>query len=370
MPMVTDLRLPRYALTRRGLLQVATAVLAGPALAHPTGGVALAAAWEDAEGHPYIGMLTFAISAHGAPARLVVRHALPVPTRAHAVVPLPDGSLVAVARRPGAWLLRWHPARPPASARWRWSEADRSFNGHAQPFGLHGLVTTETDAADGASLLVHRDARTLDVLDEWPTGGIDAHAVLPLPEGGWLVANGGVPTLPESGRVKRDLAAMDASLARLDSKGTLQVQWRLADRRLSLRHLARHAGGAVGVALQAEHDDPLARQRAPLLALWDGQRLRVGEAVGLAGYAGDIVAQPEGFALAATRAGCVVRHDLAGRLVAQHPLAAACALAPWPSHGWLASGAGAVAMGTGDEATVSSVAGGPGRVDNHWAIVT
>lgn len=357
-----------HMISRRACIQLATTILASPACVRAGGSpsaLALASAWDDAEGRHHVGVLELspASAPHGQ--QLRVRHALQVPTRAHAVLPLGDGSLVAVARRPGAWLLRWRPGSPAATARWRWSNADRSFNGHVLPHGADALLCTEQDAADGAGLLVRRDARTLAVTDEWPTGGIDPHAVLARPEGGWLVANGGVPTLPESGRVKGDLSAMDSSVVHLDVRGRPVGVWRLADKRLSLRHLARHGDGLVGVALQAEHEEAEARRRAPLLALLDGEGLRLGEAAALDGYAGDIVARPTGFLLGATRADCLAHFDLQGRLVAKHPLSQACAVAPVGPQSWLASGGAGALLGT--EAGLVDVASSAGlRLDNHW----
>jgi len=354
--------------TRRACIHAAAAMLARPSWAGVVGALrvaALASAWDDAEGRHHVGVLEVVQGGPSQPLRLRVCHQLQVPTRAHAVVPAADGALVAVARRPGAWLLRWRPGSPASAARWRWSEADRSFNGHVVPHGTRALLSTESDAADGAGLLVRRDARTLAMLEEWPTGGIDPHAVLALPGGGWLVANGGVPTLPESGRVKGDLSAMDSSVVHLNAQGRQRGSWRLADKRLSLRHLARHAGGLVGLALQAEHDDPDERRRAPLIALWDGQRLRPGEAAVLDGYAGDILARPSGFLVGATRASCVARFDLQGQLVARHPLAQACALAPLGVDGWLAGGSAEGLMVA--EMGAARVAGSQRlRLDNHW----
>lgn len=325
----------------------------------------LAAAWDGEDGRHYIGVLTLDARSRS---RVAVHDTLEVPTRAHAVLACAGGDLVAVARRPGAWMVRWRPGQPASSAQWRWSEPDRSFNGHVVHDGAGALLCTETDAASGAGLLVRRDAQRLHVLDEWPTHGIDAHAVLRLPDGGWLVANGGVPTRPESGRTKRNLAAMDSSLARLDARGELAGTWWLADRRLSLRHLALHADGTVGVAMQAEHDDPSARSDAPLLALWDGHTLRTAEAAPLAGYAGDIVARPEGFIVAATRAGAVVQYDLQGRIVVQHRVTEACALAPLGATGWLAAGRDAVLQRRNDATRGAGIVGGV-RIDNHWSLL-
>jgi hypothetical protein len=346
-------------ITRRTCLQTMAACVAAPLYGQAraaTPRLRLAAAWDDDAGRHHIGVLTLESDT---PSRMAVEHALEVPTRAHAVLPSTGGDLVAVARRPGAWIVRWRPGRPASSARWQWSEPDRSFNGHVVHDGAGVLVCTEADAASGAGLLVRR---------ERPTHGIDPHAVLRLPEGGWLVANGGVPTQPESGRTRRNLATMDSSLAQLDARGELKGTWRLPDRRLSLRHLALHADGTVGVAMQAEHDDPVSRSDAPLLALWDGQTLRTAEAAPLEGYAGDIVARPGGFVLAATRAGVAVQYDLQGHIVAQHSVTEACALAPEGASGWLAAGRQAV-LQRRTEATQTTRVAHALRIDNHWCLL-
>jgi hypothetical protein len=243
------------------------------------------------QGRFYIGLLSLAPGRQGdasAKQPLSVRAALQVPSRAHGLCPLPDGSVLAVARRPGDWLVRWHPGRS-AAPQWLWQAADerfadRTFNGHMlpSPDGKH-LYTTETDVETGASLVGVRDARTLHKLAEWPTHGVDAHELI------WdhhsagstglaslIVANGGVPTAPETGRAKRDMHRMDSSLVRLDAAtGDLLGQWRLDDPRLSLRHLAwNRAASVLGIALQAEHDEPALRHAAPVYARFDGQTLR------------------------------------------------------------------------------------------------
>ena len=162
----------------------------------------LAAAWEGTDGF-----------AQGVLAAL---QSISVPTRAHGLLPLPDGTILAVARRPGDWLLRWSPASG-KPVQWQWADAGRAFNGHviASPDG--GLLyTTETDLETGAGLVGVRDARSLVKQHEWPTFGIDPHELI------WdqadrtppalLVANGGVPTRPETGRANLDLDGMDSSL--------------------------------------------------------------------------------------------------------------------------------------------------------------
>jgi hypothetical protein len=79
---------------------------------------------------------------------------------------------------------------------------------------------------------------------------MDPHELLLDADGSLVVANGGIPALPETGRLKIHMDRMDASLVRLDTRtGALRGQWRLADKRLSLRHIAW--GDAPGGMLQA-----------------------------------------------------------------------------------------------------------------------
>ncbi|MBA2723956.1 MAG: DUF1513 domain-containing protein, partial [Methylibium sp.] len=171
-------------------------------------GCRLAAAWDDEAGH-HIGLL---VETDGA---LHIAASTEVPTRAHGLLWERGGTLLAVARRPGDWLLRWHPKK--RTVQRVWSEPDRSFNGHVlvSPDG-RTLYTTQTDLDTGAGLIGVRDARSLEQRAEWPSHGLDPHALLFDVQGRLLVANGGIPTQPETGRAKRGLDRMDASLVRLD----------------------------------------------------------------------------------------------------------------------------------------------------------
>jgi hypothetical protein len=107
---------------------------------------------------------------------------------------------------------------------------------------------------------------------------------------------------------------MDSSIVRLQpaAQGALDGQWRLTDTRLSLRHLCwgpqvawQPARRWLGIALQAEHDDPSTRAQAPVLALFDGQQLQVQPlpaGTALAGYGGDIGCDGQHFAVSCPRA--------------------------------------------------------------------
>ncbi|MDO5626480.1 MAG: DUF1513 domain-containing protein [Pseudomonadota bacterium] len=329
----------------------------------------LAATWAAANGSHHAGILLLQnnelLAQYGQ--ALEDRNTLELPTRAHALLAAPGGALIVVARRPGDWLLRWRPASA-AEPEWVWAEPERAFNGHAI-FSADGarLFTTETDLASGTGLIGVRDARTLRLLAEWPTHGIDPHELL-LDAGGQLVvANGGVPTQPETGRAKRDLARMDSSLVRLHADtGRLLGQWRLHDARLSLRHLARLPGGPLGIALQAEHDDPAERAAAPVLALFDGQRLRPCHAPqALAGYGGSIAAWGGALWVSCPRVNGVARFDAQGRWQDITPLPEACALAPDASgqHLWI----GGRECATRQNGTAPAPQAAPGlRFDNHW----
>ncbi len=275
--------------------------------------VTLAAAWQAGTGYR-VGILT-----QDAAGGLRIAAALEVPTRAHGLLRESGGTLLAVARRPGDWLLRWN--RDGRALAWRWIEPRRAFSGHvlASDDG-HTLYTTEADLDTGAGLVGVRNAATLEKFAEWPTHGIDAHELIrdASHDGRLIVANGGVPTRPETGRAKRDLERMDSSLVCLDAgTGAPIGQWRLNDRRLSLRHLAWGKGASgpiLGVALQAEHDDRDVRSSAPVLALFDGRSLRsVAAPMPLAGYGGDIAALGTTFAVSCPRARGVALHGSDGQ---------------------------------------------------------
>lgn len=353
---------------RRTLLSGGAAWIAStaalPAWAGPTGRVArLAAAWDDTDGRRHHAGL---LEARGDVLRVLAR--IELPSRAHGLCAEPGGSVLVVARRPGDWLLRWQPRS--GAAQWLWSDAGRCFTGHvARLPGQPLLCAAETDLDTGLGLLATRHPQTLALQAEWPTGGIDPHQMLADADGSVLVANGGILTLPETGRAKHDLDRMDPSLVRLDPRtGRCLGQWRLHDPRLSIRHLARHAGGTIGAALQAEHDDAGEKARAPVLALFDGQSLRsVPAPRPLAGYGGDIAATAEGFCVSVPRAGGVAHWTAEGGWRGLQRLPGACALASGPDGLW-AGGHDSAARWSGPGA-----AGRPGpprlKLDNHWVVL-
>lgn len=321
-------------------------------------GVQLAAAWQAAQGYQ-VGILRYADG-------LAITARLDIPTRAHDLLLEPAGTLLAVARRPGDWMLRWD--REGKALNWRWIEPRRAFAGHVLA-SLDGrtVYTTELDLDSGMGLIGVRQAASLEKLDEWPTHGPDPHMLTwdATRPGCLIVANGGVPTQPETGRRKLDLHRMDSSIVRLDgATGERRGQWRLEDPRLSLRHLAWN-GSRLGIALQAEHDDAEAKAHAPVLAVFDGHCLRtVGASIPLAGYGGSIAALGEGFAVSCPRRQGVAIFGVQG-FRAWVELAEACPLANGRGRLWAGGGEWMLAVAPdarqADENRLSGI-----RLDNHW----
>jgi uncharacterized protein len=238
----------------------------------------------------------------------------PVPTRAHGLTALPDGGFLAVAHRPGRWLLRCDDRARIVQGLDLGDErrSARTLNGHALvDAGGRWLFTTETDPSDGRGWIGVRDLRSLRCVAEFDSGGIDPHHLLQHTDGTLWVANGGIRRDAE-GR-KLDRTEMSSTLARLQpTSGILLDRWQLEDPQLSIRHLAwSHGigsqgteGALLGAALQAEHAGAARRLAAPTLAVHDGTALRVAtsDAAG-GGYAGDIAAGPDGgFVISAQKA--------------------------------------------------------------------
>ena len=334
----------------------------------------LLAAWQQQD-KQRIGLLTVGDT------QWSVQRSLEVPTRAHGLWPEAGGSVLAVARRPGDWLMRWHPAT--GQTQWHWTADDRRFNGHviASTDGAT-LWTTETDLDTAQGRLGVRDARSLEKSAEWASHGMDPHQLLALPQavgglpaGTLMVANGGIPTLPETGRSKRELGRMDSSLVALHpATGERLGQWRLADPFLSIRHLAFDpVSGTLGIALQAEHPDPAAQAAAPVLAVWDGHTLRAAEEQPpLAGYGGDICALPHGgFAVSCPRANHLALFGAQGRWQGGMVHTQAYALAGDGRHWWLASSRSEAGVLQGGDDTARTEPAHSRRpqalqIDNHW----
>ena len=244
--------------------------------------------------------------------KLAIRYELPLPTRPHGLLAEADGGLLVIGVRPGTWVLRCDGNGKIMQQISLSNEGSgNSLNGHAVLAQTADVIyTTETETKTGRGKIGVRDRLSLRKLDEWESHGIDPHQLVLDQNGQLVVANGGVPRTASD--KKFDLHRMDSSLVKLDGKtGRLLQRWQLDDKRLSMRHLAWSDSSMdgkryLGIAMQAEHDDPLKRVTAPILAVLDGEVLSVPTRAndGVVGYAGDITAAYNGgFVLSSNQAG-------------------------------------------------------------------
>lgn len=314
--------------------------------------------------------------------KLRIEHAVPLPTRPHGLLPESDGSLLVCGVRPGGWLLRMTPdGRIERQVSLADEPGDCRLNGHAiVSLGGDLIYTTETDQKTGQGRIGVRDRQSLRKVDEWASHGREPHQLLVDAEGRLLVANGGIPRTASD--KKFDLHLMDSSLVRLDGRGgALQRQWTVDDRRLSLRHLAWSPSPEgrmlLGVAIQAEHDSAAERNAAPILAVLDGDELRIPTRVADgAGYAGDICAAYNGgFALSNNRLGVAqLWHPaMPDRLTPIVELEEAYALSGWegPDSGGVLVSTGLGLVGWQPRAKpVFLPWPKPMAVDNHWMVIS
>lgn len=295
------------------------------------------------------------------PHLFTVQQAVDLPTRPHGLMHLQGDEYLVIARRPGDWMMRLNIRTGDASRTWQ--DADRQFNGHSAVNGKY-VYTTETDMLGGSGVLAVRDKTTLELLDVWPTHGHDPHEMLVLPQGGLgiaepflLVANGGIQTHADMGRTQLNLNQMDSSLVALKpATGEVLKQWVLEDTQLSLRHMALHADGVVGIAMQAHHGNASRKNDAPVLALLSDQGLRTApESARMKGYAGDIVATPQGFVVSCTKSNAALHVSVSGQRLAQFAATSACALAAQADRVWL----GHLPASSADAL----------ELDNHWLLI-
>ncbi len=337
----------------------------------------LAAAWRlpdgSAEELDRVGVLEIDWAA----SRIGVLADHPAPGRAHGLMAMPDGGFVAVANRPGRWLLRCD-ALGRVMQRHALDDdgAPHTLGGHAL-LSADGrrLFTCETNPDTGEGWIGVRSPDTLRRLGEFASQGLDPHQMLLDGEGRLWVANGGIPRLRD-GR-KTAMERMAPSLVQLaPDDGRLLAQHRLDDPRLSLRHIAWAEGGArrLGVALQAEHDEEDRRREAPLLAVLEDGRLSLPtrDAQG-AGYAGDIAAGPGGgFVLSGQRTGRGLwwHPGAATELVRVAELGEPCALASWDGgRGVLIAARLGVARWHASDAPRMLRWPMPMSPDNHWLLL-
>jgi hypothetical protein len=217
---------------------------------------------------------------------------------------------VIFARRPGRFAAVFSDD-PRVEPIWFATSEGRHFDGHGA-FSADGrlLYSTENDFTGEQSrgVIGVRDAgAAYRRIGEFASAGLDPHDMALLSDGRTLVvANGGIETDPETGRVPLNLATMEPSLVYIDSATGDVLERHMLDKslhKLSIRHLAVAPGDLVVFGCQyegpAQDFPPLIgfhrRGQVPMLAPAppDVQR-------GLKNYIGSVAADASGAIVAAS----------------------------------------------------------------------
>ena len=303
---------------------------------------------------------------------------LPLVARGHDIaLHRPTGKAVVFARRPGTFAVAFDLAglRDPQIFT---AIEGRHFYGHGA-FSSDGrrLYVSENDIANGCGVIGLYDAGNgFKRQGELPSHGIGPHEIIVLPDGKTLaVANGGIDTVPESGRENLNLEAMEPSLVFMDVRsGALLAKHQLAAdlRRLSIRHIAADGAGRVWFGGQWEGDATaapeligFAGQDRPLLLIAPDHAM----GAALKGYIGSVAASADGTIIAASapKAGRIIYIDAAsGAVRAESVLKDGCGIAG--EHGDMfavTSGLGAFRHETPGQPVISETALPDIAFDNH-----
>ncbi len=237
-----------------------------------------------------------------------IRFRLNLPARGHAACAHPIRPVACgFARRPGTFAFVIDCQSGDVLARME-APSGRHFYGHGA-YTVDGawLFTTENDYETGTGVIGVWDVSAgYTRAAEFPSGGIGPHEIKLTPDGvGLVVANGGIQTHPDTGRVKLNLPDMQPVLTYLDLDGQIKdtVRADAAYRMNSIRHLDVRADGLVAVALQWQGDKA---DFPPVLALHrrgDPLRLLAGPdraARDMFGYGGSVAFSGDGSLVAVT----------------------------------------------------------------------
>lgn len=285
-------------------------------------------------------------------------------SRGHAFAYSSNGHIAAIARRPGDYCLVLDNA---GNKIFEFNaQTHRHFYGHGV-YSPQGdiLYLTENDyhAQNTRGVIGVYDVKNAyQRIAEFETHGIGPHQINLNADGTQLViANGGIQTHPNSGRMKLNLASMQPCLVHLDRlTGDFIHQAVLPEkyRKNSIRHLALNKHGDVFIALQKQKsggDDCL-------LAKYDHcdktlKKLPISgphESL-LNGYAGDITLdQSERFLAVSSPVGdTLLIHDLHTQQTHAKTIHDVCGLTASKLH----SGQFIVSSGQGDIYQISAIAG-------------
>ncbi|WP_175135769.1 DUF1513 domain-containing protein, partial [Achromobacter pulmonis] len=285
------------------------------------------------------------------------RRVVPMPARGHSfAIDAASERAVVFGRQPGFFALAFDLRGTRAPLALPLPE-DRHFFGHGAYFdGARLLAATENDFDGGRGVLGIYDATPgggYRRIGEFDSGGIGPHEVVLMPDGKTLcVANGGILTHPDYGKLELNLDTMRPSLAYLDAaSGALLERVELAPalHRLSIRHLALAGDGSVWFGCQymgPAGDRPALvgrHRRGAQPELFSGPAATLRE---MRNYVGSVAADAAGAVIATSSpvGGRVLYWDAAsGRWLGETRLADGCGVAPATGAGFLvSSGLGAM----------------------------
>lgn len=291
----------------------------------------------------------------GLTARGQIAFGLPLPARGHAAAAHPMlAEAVAFARRPGTFAVVIDCVSGREKARLH-APAGRHFYGHGT-FSADGdlLFTTENDFGAARGVIGVWDPRHgYARLGELSSGGTGPHDIKLMPDGQTLVvANGGIETHPETGRIKLNLPTMRPNLSYLSFDGRVEetIELDRSLRRNSIRHLATTGDGTVAFAMQWQGDQA---RHPPLIGMHrTGSPAMLLEATGrhaekMKGYVGSVAVSQALGRIAATspRGNAVQVFDVRTQaIVAQSEIEDVCGVAALDAGFFLTSGHGEVAM--------------------------
>lgn len=188
------------------------------------------------------------------------RREIPLQGRGHDAAHHPaSGRITVFARRPGNFAVSFNALNDDKPVLFTTPE-DRHFYGHGlYSANGHLLFSTENYFTTGAGVIGIYDATNgYTRVGEIPSHGVGPHDVAILSDQTTLVvANGGIKTHPDYGRLKLNIPTMAPSLCFIDSRnGTLIARQELPKdlHQLSIRHLAVDANDRVWFGGQWEGD--------------------------------------------------------------------------------------------------------------------
>ncbi len=278
--------------------------------------------------------------------------ALDLPARGHDIALRPGSHEAAIfARRPGTWFVVID-SESGAVTNQQAASRNRHYFGHGV-YSADGklLYVTENDTDTGQGVVGIYDA-TSDYrrLAEFPSHGIGPHDIALLPDGRTLViANGGLMTLPDSGREVLNPDTMCSTIDLVDrEQGSLLARFKLEPsyRDLSLRHLTLTPRGDIlfGGQYQGDAEDlPLLAGMITTKGTMTLLPMPEDELAALENYIGSVAADRDGEILAATspHGNRIAFWNIRSReFVGSRRMADVCGVAPAPDAGEFVASSG------------------------------